>query len=270
MMNIKPAVLMVSFCLLFTLTYVSALNKEASPAAATITDFSGTVEIKSTGSDSKWEQARLYTPLETNDTIKTRDNSNAEITLEDGSIFRIEHNTEICLQNLEYNKQTKKQNFIMKLFSGVLLTNAEKTGNPESQIAIYTPTAVLSVRGTEFVVDLEDENTTNVGVYSGYVSARSYLQDNELSKEETMVKVDQETQIKRFQPPLRPYTLRQRILRHKAQLLRLKERRKYVRENWKNIIANRTKIRQEIRKKIETNPQLKEKVKGKIQQRRKR
>ncbi|MFH0807248.1 MAG: FecR family protein [Elusimicrobiota bacterium] len=276
MKKIKLAGLITIFGLTLGLNIkASTLNTKTSPAVATITDFSGLVVIKRADPGSKWVQARLYTPLEKNDTIKTQNNSSAEITLEDGSIFRIEHNTELCLQNLEYSKESKKQNFIMKLFSGILLTNAEKTGNPESQIAIHTPTAVLSVRGTEFVVDIEDENTTNVGVLSGYVSARSYSQDNQLSKEETMVKVDQETQIKKFQPPLKPYALRERILRHKELLLKLRERRIHIRANWKNIVANRTKIRQKLRKRIEANPQLnspeqRENIKERIQQRNKK
>jgi|SRR3989339_1138955 len=267
MKTIKFALLVV----FLGLNSVSAVDNGKPDTVATITDFSGSILVKKSVAGSPWKQARLYTPLEKDDTIKTEAGAMAEITMEDGSIFKIEQNTELSLLALEYSAETKKQNFLMTLFKGILMSSVEKTGNAESRITVRTPTAVLSVRGTEFAVEVEDEDTTNVGVYSGLVTARNYTQDGNVSTEETMVKPDQETIVKRFQRPVRPYALKERLAQRREMFVKMRERRKVIRENWKNIVANRVKIRQEVRqevrKKVQENPQLKEKIKQKMKER---
>ena len=59
---------------------------------ATISFFKGDVQIQKQGK-SMWEHAKLRDALTTGDIIKTGQNSQVELRLDDGSILKIEENT---------------------------------------------------------------------------------------------------------------------------------------------------------------------------------
>ena len=158
--------------------------------------------LVSTAPGSAWQKARKGMPCVKNTTIKTGANSYAELVYEDGSGARIEQNSKAVIQNL--NKTDKVNEFIVNLMSGRLLNNVFKKSNKSNKYSVKTPTCVISVRGTVFVVD-SSSSEAKVAVYEGSVAAEQPGKGNAGS--EIQVKADMQVGIKENEKAAQPKPL---------------------------------------------------------------
>jgi mannose-6-phosphate isomerase-like protein (cupin superfamily) len=119
------------------------------------------------------------------DMIKTLDNSIAEIIYPDQTVFRIAPNTQIQLRNNSVHIQ-KGKTWIKLVKRG-------------STFIASTPTAVAGVRGTEFVVETEENSGDDFSVLSGSIYVRSGESEVDVAEGQT-VSVPQQGQITSAQP----------------------------------------------------------------------
>lgn len=126
---------------------------------AILSSLMGTVEIQAGGS-SFWRKAVPKIFLKEGDKIRTGARSRATLLFEDGSRTQVSANTTLALSNLaapvSLNQTAgKTRHKIAKLGRGFTLR---------------TPTAVCSVRGTEFEVGVGEGGNTDLNVFDGIVN----------------------------------------------------------------------------------------------------
>ena len=132
------------------------LHGEARVVAA-ISSMKGKVQIRA-ANIRKYESAYKGQMIKTGDWIKTDKNVFVAIVFLDGSNVKIQSNTEIEIKSSRITaKELKTQMYIAE---GQVWSKISKQKNGEFRIK--TPTAVASVKGTEFDVDFDDlaESTT--------------------------------------------------------------------------------------------------------------
>jgi len=102
------------------------------------------------------------------DHLKTADQSRVAIVLKDGSVIRIEANSEVAVDTLSYNGTTLN-NAVFTVLSGRLWSHVSPL-QTNASFQVETPTTVATVRGTSFNVDYLNNQST-VYVYRHQVLA---------------------------------------------------------------------------------------------------
>src|SRR5260370_34622903 len=160
----------VFFCILFCLSMgtVSTLTQEntTSPisapyAGATVVDFEKKVQLQLPGQGSSAPSPRQVLPP---DSVINTGNGSILLQLEDGSNIWVQPHTHLIL------KQPSPTNWQrLEVLLGRIKTEIQKriSGSPPFQIG--TPSAVISVRGTRFFVEVDKHKVTEVDVEEGEV-----------------------------------------------------------------------------------------------------
>ena len=103
------------------------------------------------------------------DSVRTGDDSSASIILFESSIVRLDSNTEVTLEELIKDEKT----------SVTIQQDSGRTWNTVSKISgiddydVQTPTTVASVRGTAFVIIVQENGSTYYGVEHGILNVSS-------------------------------------------------------------------------------------------------
>ncbi|MCB2147808.1 MAG: FecR domain-containing protein [Deltaproteobacteria bacterium] len=129
------------------------------PSAATAVSVQGTVETRTAGGGS-WQPVRLDDTFCPGDEVRVLDNSRASLALANESVLRLNANSSIVVQKFE-----EKTSFI-DVFKGAAHLFARKP----NKLEVNTPYVVAGVRGTEFLVRVEDDQTF-LSVFEGSVLA---------------------------------------------------------------------------------------------------
>jgi hypothetical protein len=233
--------------------------------SATLIDFEGDVSILKEETD-EWLDVEINMPIQKEDNIITGEASYAEIFVDDGSTIKVEESSEINLRELTFDEDTEEVEIEIFLKAGILLSNIVEAIQRGPSVKVYTNTAVAGVRGTEFAVEVTEEDITNIGVFSGEVEAFGLDENgNALEYESVSIGEGYQTTVIRNVAPVRPFVHKKRMLLHKKpiHILRLKtaERRKQISE----IIQKRRMIKRKVimrRKRIIRNIQNKPKPPG--------
>ena len=132
---------------------------------AAISSMKGNVKIRS-ANQRKFDTAYKAQMIRTGDWLKTDKNVFVAIVFLDGSIVKIQSNTEIEIKSSRITaKELKTQMYISE---GQAWSKISKQNNGEFRIK--TPTAVASVKGTEFDIDFDDmSESTSLVVLEGEV-----------------------------------------------------------------------------------------------------
>lgn len=95
-------------------------------------------------------------PLYENDTVKTGLESSLGVTMKDGTTLSAGPETELLLDEYAYAPRNNDMGFVARLSQGTLDFVSGMLGKlaPES-VSIETPTGVIGMRGTHFVVKVE-------------------------------------------------------------------------------------------------------------------
>ncbi|MBI5200249.1 MAG: FecR domain-containing protein, partial [Elusimicrobia bacterium] len=137
-------------------------------------------------------------PLQAGDRVHTGADGRAEIGLEGDSILELGPNSDFTVNKL----QSEETDFMLGW--GRLIAKIKKLGK-DKRLVVRTPTAVAAVRGTEFGVEVaEDEGETHVAVFDEGKVAVSGSED----ERETMLSANKETEIKRGEGPRKAAKLR--------------------------------------------------------------
>lgn len=110
------------------------------------------------------------TRIASDHTIETSKSSYADILLSDASIIRVYQNTKLQIQSILAGNGVDESKVV--LTTGKLFLKTEGKINKERSIIVTTPTTVAGVRGTEFIIE-ETENQSTVLVGDGAVEGGS-------------------------------------------------------------------------------------------------
>jgi hypothetical protein len=130
-------------------------------------------EVKSRlDENSEWQPAVLNQGLSQQSSLKTTEESRAEVSFRDGSVARMDQNSQLCFAELA--SDAKNQKVEGRLSVGRMWANVKKMGGKNSSFKTQTTTAVAAVRGTVFRLNLLPDSTTELYVYEGEVSVNPF------------------------------------------------------------------------------------------------
>ncbi len=156
------ASLMAVFAILLLVSLKAPLAAQIPPAgAATVLTAVGNVSI--IRDETLWvvfpDQA-----VRVGETIVTEEDGFAELELSDGSRFQIFPNSRVV-----FRKNPGSLRDLVDVFLGRVKFQIQKITGGSPRYRIFTPTAVISVRGTTFDVNVDPDETTFVAVDEGVV-----------------------------------------------------------------------------------------------------
>lgn len=133
----------------------------------------GEVFTKQTEKD-QWQKLTIGKRLSIHNLIQTKENSQCDIQLMQTGTIRIKGNTTIQLSDLFYDKKTGIEKTKLKMKNGTVLVKIKKLlkEKKDSEFNMETPTTVVGVRGTEFLVSANEKNDTHIAVNTGKVAAK--------------------------------------------------------------------------------------------------
>jgi hypothetical protein len=132
------------------LSFVATQSAVASETIGYVKTVSGSATVVRSGAE---HGLSVGAPLFENDTIKTGKESSLGVTMKDGTTLSAGPETEILLDKYAYAPKSGQLGFVARVSQGTLDFVSGMLGKlaPES-VAIETPTGVIGMRGTHFVV----------------------------------------------------------------------------------------------------------------------
>lgn len=134
------------------------LSAESVLAAVSISAISGTARVRRPNTAS-WNEVPVNYVLSPGDEVKTDRSSRVTITFDDASRIELGPNSSYMLEEAQAASSRMTLNF-GKLKAWVTKASSRR-------FAVRTPTAVCSVRGTEFGVDVGQDGRTAVELFTG-------------------------------------------------------------------------------------------------------
>lgn len=131
-----------------------------------------------------WVNADFGMKIYQRDQIRTEAESRCEITLEDGTIVRMDENSFQQFEKCMVSKTTKEVSLFLS--TGKIWLNARKILAKSDSFKVRTNKAVCAIRGTKFRVDTDDEQT-RISVHKGVVATWSALFDKPKPKPDASI-----------------------------------------------------------------------------------
>jgi hypothetical protein len=142
----------------------------AMPAAAESVGFvaavRGKAELRGSGS-SAFKAASIDQDISQGDTLRTGRNAWAKVVLDDQTSFAVDEETELVFDRIALGKADSSR---FEMLSGHVRTKIGETFGAPTRMKLFTPTAVMGAKGTEWLTWVRAENTW-VCVIEGIVGA---------------------------------------------------------------------------------------------------
>ena len=154
-----------------------AAGVSLTPLAAQSRDFAKVIDLQGQVSVDRGGAVPLFqnSTVRTKEEITTGPDGHAVFQLSDGSSFEVFPNSRVAFRDT-FNFQE-----LLNLVLGKIRVQIEHKNGPNHK-KVYTPTAVISVRGTIFDVSVEVGGITLVSVEEGEVEVSHRLQPNSTTK----------------------------------------------------------------------------------------
>ncbi len=170
----KKAYLIVSLALLIAIGVSSFGVHSIQPSYAfsskcTLNIINGSVDITVPGNIETQPGINGMT-LDVGDRVKTSPDSAALLTFFDGSTLTLQPNTDIEIEQLELDANQQTITIVLKQWTGNTWSHVVKMADLGSHYEIKTPSAVALVRGTQFLVEVDEIGATIVSTAEGLVS----------------------------------------------------------------------------------------------------
>jgi hypothetical protein len=172
-------------------------------------------------------------PLEEGDRVVVAEGGSAEVALDGGSLITVRENSDFKIE------KSAKGDSSFFLQAGSLLAKIQKLG--AQRLRVRTPTAVAAVRGTEFGVDVEGENS-HVGVFD---EGKVEVTGDKGGAPELLIS-NQETSVAKGAAPIHAMQL-QRFMAYRAQARGQGRRLAAIKAKWKALPPDQ---RREVRRKF--------------------
>ena len=108
--------------------------------------------------------------IEVGQTIVTGTDGWARLAVADGSFFLVYPDSHVV-----FRKNPGSLRDLIDIFLGKVKVYIQHLGDRPNPHRVYSPTAVISVRGTTFLVSVEEDETTTVSVEEGLVDVKHQL-----------------------------------------------------------------------------------------------
>ena len=103
------------------------------------------------------QPAHLGDALREMDDLETGDNGSLGVTFNDSTLMSLGPRSHVSLHEYRFNPTTRRGNFLARMKRGTLaVTSGELTRAEPGSIRIQTPRAILGVRGTQFLVRVDE------------------------------------------------------------------------------------------------------------------
>lgn len=108
--------------------------------------------------DGSREKAAIGGEVQQSDVIETAADGSVGITFNDNTVFSAGPNSQVSMEEFKFDPVTLKGSFLAKLGRGTLsvVSGDIARGSPKA-MRIRTPSAILGVRGTRFLVRVNEE-----------------------------------------------------------------------------------------------------------------
>lgn len=224
----------------FTVLFCSGIARARS-FETLLTQYDGEVTVRYLdGAEITVTEADLS--LEPGDIVRTGKNAHAEVTVEGEGMFLLGGGSVFVIGD-----PLKKKGWF-QLEEGTLLLKIDALLRRGEVLQFRSKTMVAAVRGTEGAIDVEDNGTTHVGLFEGEMEVFSLLdEDGDVLSEPVLVSAGMQTQVDYLKNPLRPFALKERMIRHRKKVGTLKKRLPIVRKRWKKALRKRKK---QLRRKL--------------------
>jgi hypothetical protein len=130
------------------------------PSTLTILSITeGDVSVMKAGTSS-WIEAQVGMSLQPGDSVKTGDNSSADITFFDGSTIELQAGTKIEIASLDISRDTGSTNITLEQAIGNTISRVTKIVDPASRYEVETPVGAAAVRGSAMQIYVTQDGTT--------------------------------------------------------------------------------------------------------------
>ena len=107
----------------------------------------------------------------TDELVETGSNSALHITFVDDAVLRMGSKSQVVLDEFVYDPNTGNGEMVAHLSKGVIRFISGKMS--KQGVKIMTPTAVIGIRGTDFIVSVDEDGSTTISVEEGEVDVAS-------------------------------------------------------------------------------------------------
>jgi FecR-like protein len=163
-MNQKILIMILFIMIISIIGFVWFTQTSDVASAQLVIDY-GTVQVKHEGSN--WTSAETGMFLFQSDALRTGEDTYASVILFESSIIRLDSNTEILLKKII--QQAETTNITIEQESGRTWNTIQKISGIDNY-EVQTPTAIASVRGTAFDVNVTTSGSTRISVINGTVN----------------------------------------------------------------------------------------------------
>lgn len=135
------------------------VRRENEEFVARLTQMSGQVQVLAAGQT----QATTAAPkakLEDGDVVMTGPDSYATLEFPDGTAITVAPSSIFEIRLLEYSRGGRWRSRSFRLLGGQIFAKVSKYFGSESDLRVYTPSAVAAVRGTQFSLAYDDASKT--------------------------------------------------------------------------------------------------------------
>lgn len=133
-----------------------------SPSEAKLSAISGQVEVaqaQAFNAQAAWRPARLNQALAAGTSVRTLEQSFAQITLANGSVLNLEPKTTLSLDRLSLYAKGLMADSQLRIKTGGVSIKDNPKALPNQNLRVITPTAQAVVRGTAFRVGVNEQTT---------------------------------------------------------------------------------------------------------------
>ncbi len=185
--------------------FTSIRFSQAAQPYVEIKEMKGTIEVQRAGLGN-WTPIKESEKLFNNDMVRTSEKSRARLQWSSGSEMFLHEKSQVLI-NLAQSSQSDIISKHATVFFGavfyVVKQSLPRLVSSRFDTKVYTPTAVVAIRGTSFRVEVDPKNgDTDVDVLSGTVLVR-----NILKKESIFLSSGYMTHISLNSDPIRPKAL---------------------------------------------------------------
>ena len=126
------------------------------PDAGTVKTLRGDVRIERAGAP---VTAEVGTPVFKGDRVSVRGDGSVGISMRDETLLSLGPNSTLVIDAFAYNPTTREGQVETSILKGTLRFVSGLIGrlNPAA-VKVTTPTATVGIRGTDFIVEVPDEN----------------------------------------------------------------------------------------------------------------
>jgi hypothetical protein len=142
-----------------------------------VTTLTGAVEVRHQG-ETEWAALKLNDSISFMDTVRTQENSRTQILMEDDSLLNLGEGAELTIREHIYQPDRDRRSSLFSLASGKIRVLVGKVfASEDSSFGVETPTSVIGIRLTQFIVWVASPELTTVVTLDGEVLAKNIRPD---------------------------------------------------------------------------------------------